>query len=206
MPGRGWTSATSRALARTSSSMRWRSGRIGKGKNSRRWGGGRFPGRSTRGPLAVGVDFFQRSSRHEGQLCPVWGKGHYLSAGIGSFYRILPRGSSKRALSAFFALSQRPLIPCRLNGGMPKPTRVEAGRRRAQRAKRAVTVAAATGFVVALALVRQGHPVSTRASANSRSSQSGSTSSSATRRGFQLGGGSIGASSGGAAPLSTSTS
>jgi hypothetical protein len=89
---------------------------------------------------------------------------------------------------------------------MSKPTRVEAGRRRAQAAKRALTVAATTGFVIALALARQGHPA--RASVNSNSaSQSGSSSSSVTRDGFEFEGGSIEDSPSNQAPsVATSTS
>ncbi len=144
---------------------------------------------------------------HRALLCPIWGKGQHFSQGIGRFNRILPRGGSWRVLRAFFVLSQPALIPRRLNGDMPRPTRVEAGRRRAQIAKRTVTVAATTGFVVALALVRQGHPASARASAGSdRSSQSRTSPSSARRRGFDFDGGSIEAPSGGVAPVATSTS
>ena len=44
----------------------------------------------------------------------------------------------------------------RLHGDMPGATRVEAGRRRAKAAKRAVALTAAAGFAVVLALVRQG--------------------------------------------------
>jgi len=41
---------------------------------------------------------------------------------------------------------------------MPGVSRVEAGRRRAKAAKRAVALTAAAGFAVVLALARQGHP------------------------------------------------
>jgi hypothetical protein len=98
----------------------------------------------------------------------------------------------------------------RLNGGMPEPTRVEAGRRRAQAAKRAAAVTAATGFALALALVRQGHP----ATSNSHSSPTRTGSQSGSARSFEgddeggstLDGGSIAPASGGIAPVATSTS
>ena len=102
----------------------------------------------------------------------------------------------------------------RLNGGMPEPTRVEAGRRRAQVAKRTVAVTAATGFAVALALVRQGHPTTASSSTTRTHSQSGSSSPSSddrqrsSTRGSTLydGGGSIAPSSSVTPSVATSTS
>jgi hypothetical protein len=98
----------------------------------------------------------------------------------------------------------------RLNGEMPAPTRIEGARRRAHAAKRAAAVTAATGFVVALALVRQGHPATT----NPNSTPTGTGSQSGSVRSFEsdddggstFGGGSIAPPSGGVAPVATSTS
>ena len=94
---------------------------------------------------------------------------------------------------------------------MPERTRVEAGRRRVRVAKRTVAVTAATGFAVVVALVRQAHPATATATATASSSRSGSESGSASssrsrQRGSTLEGGSIAPSSGGTAPLGTSTS
>jgi hypothetical protein len=93
---------------------------------------------------------------------------------------------------------------------MSEPTRVEAGRRRAQAAKRVVALAAATSFAVALALVRLGHPATATSVPTPARSQAGGSSPSSTeddqRSGSSLGGGSIAPSSGGAAPVATATS
>ena len=100
----------------------------------------------------------------------------------------------------------------RLNEDMPERTRVEAGRRRAQLAKRAVAVTAATGFAVALALVRQGHPATATSSSTPTRSQSGSSLSSFESErddstlGSTLGGGSIAPPSSAPAPVATATS
>jgi uncharacterized membrane protein YgcG len=95
----------------------------------------------------------------------------------------------------------------RLNGGMPEPTRIEAGRRRAQVAKRTLAVTAATGFAVALALVRHGQPATANSSSTRTGSQSRSTpSSQGERRGFSFGGGSIAPSSNESPSFGTSTS
>jgi hypothetical protein len=95
----------------------------------------------------------------------------------------------------------------RLNKDMPERTRVEAGRRRAQVAKRLVALTAATGFAVALALVRQGHPATATSPSTRTGSQSASTpSSESERRGSTLGGGFISPSPGGTASVVTATS
>jgi hypothetical protein len=107
------------------------------------------------------------------------------------------------------ALSQGLHILRRLNGDMPGPTRVEAGRRRAQVAKRTVAVTAVTGFAVALALVRQGHPATASPSVTRTHSQSGSSASPSSddRQGSTLyGGGSIAPSSSVTPSVVTSTS
>ena len=115
----------------------------------------------------------------------------------------------------FLALSQGLLRLRRLNGDMPEPSRVEAGRKRAQTAKRTVTVAAAAGFAVALALVRQGHPATVSSSTTRTHSQSQSSFSpssdddrerSSTRGSTLYGGGSIAPSSSVTPPVATSTS
>jgi hypothetical protein len=92
---------------------------------------------------------------------------------------------------------------------MPQATRVEAGRRRARAAKRVVTLTAAAGFAVLLAVARQGHP----AAGTSTPSVSHSTGSSSTSSvygeddsGSSLGGGSIAPSSGGSPPVASQTS
>jgi hypothetical protein len=93
---------------------------------------------------------------------------------------------------------------------MPQPTRVEAGRRRAKAAKRAVAITAAAGFAVLLAVVRQGHPAagtstpSVSQSTGSASSLSGSDYSQSY--GTQLDGGSIAPPSGGSPPVASQTS
>jgi hypothetical protein len=96
----------------------------------------------------------------------------------------------------------------RLNGVMPEPTRVEAGRRRAQLAKRAVALAAAAGFAVSLALVRVGHPATaTSPSAHTRSQSGSSLSPSESERDDStLGGGSIAPPSSVPASVATATS
>lgn len=95
---------------------------------------------------------------------------------------------------------------------MPGPTRVEAGRRRARAAKRAVTVAAAAGFAVVLALARQGHPATGTSSTGGAPQSTGSSSSSVKRDdGSELGdsqldGGSLAPPSGGSPSAATHTS
>jgi hypothetical protein len=79
---------------------------------------------------------------------------------------------------------------------VPEESRVDAGRRRAAAAKRAVALAAAGGFVVALALARHGHPGSAAANPTSQLSPPSGLSSE-VNQGFSLGGGSIGPSSSG---------
>jgi hypothetical protein len=70
-----------------------------------------------------------------------------------------------------------------------------------------VGLTAATGFGVALVLVRLGHPATAISSPTRIGTHSGSTASSEEgRRGSTLGGGSIAPSSGGYAPLATATS
>jgi hypothetical protein len=92
---------------------------------------------------------------------------------------------------------------------MPQATRVEAGRRRARAAKRAVTLTAAAGFAVLLAVARQGHPAA-GASTPSVSHSTGSSSASSLYgeddSGSSLGGGSIAPSSGGSPPVASQTS
>ena len=77
---------------------------------------------------------------------------------------------------------------------MPGASRVDAGRRRASVAKRAVALTAAGGFVVALALARQTHP---GAAATNRTTPLSPPSglSSEVDQGLSLGGGSIAAPS-----------
>jgi len=95
----------------------------------------------------------------------------------------------------------------RLNRGMPTAKRVEAGRRRAQRAKRTVAVTAATGFAIALALVRQGHPATATGQSSRTGSQSGRVpSSDHDQRGVTRGGGTIAPSSRVTPPVATATS
>jgi hypothetical protein len=111
------------------------------------------------------------------------------------------------ALYRLFAFSQRRLKLDGLNGGVPQATRVEAGRRRARAAKRAVALTAAAGFAVLLAVARQGHP----ATGTSTPSVSHSTGSSSSLQqeddsGSSLGGGSIAPSSGGSPPVASQTS
>ncbi len=94
-----------------------------------------------------------------------------------------------------------------LNGGMAERTRIEAGRKRAETAKRTVVLASAAAFVTALALVRQGHPAtatqqSTGAGARSRSSSFSDDGERVSR----YGGGRIAPSSGGTPPIVTATS
>jgi hypothetical protein len=92
---------------------------------------------------------------------------------------------------------------------MPQATRVEAGRRRARAAKRAVTLTAAAGFAVLLAVARQGHPAAgTSTTPTSTTSVSHATgSSSLNQSGSSLGGGSIASpSSGGSPPVASQTS
>jgi hypothetical protein len=113
------------------------------------------------------------------------------------------------ALRGLFAPSQRRFTLDGLNGDMPQATRVEAGRRRARAAKRAVTITAAAGFVVLLAVARQGHPAagtSTTPTSNSSVSQSSGSSSSLESGSSLGGGGSIAPSSGGSPPVASQTS
>ena len=94
---------------------------------------------------------------------------------------------------------------------MPGESRIDAGRRRASVAKRAVALSAAGGFVVALGLARHAHPGT--AAANPTPLQPPSGLSSEVNQGFALGGGSIGPSSSGSSgspapspPVQTSSS
>jgi hypothetical protein len=89
--------------------------------------------------------------------------------------------------------------------GMPEGSRIDGGRGRAASAKRAVSLAAAGGFLVVLALVRHAHP-GAAATSNSRLSPPAALSSE-VQQGLSLGGGSI-ASAGGssrAAPQAQSS-
>jgi hypothetical protein len=90
---------------------------------------------------------------------------------------------------------------------MPDRSRIDEGRGRAASAKRAVTLAAAGGFLVALALVRHAHP-GAAATSNSRLSPPAALSSE-VQQGLSLGGGSIapaGGSSEAAPQVQSSTS
>lgn len=78
---------------------------------------------------------------------------------------------------------------------MPDASRVEAGRRRASAAKRAVALTAAGGFVAALVLARQTNPGA--AAGNRTPLVPPAGLSSEVNQGFSLGGGSIAAPSGG---------
>jgi hypothetical protein len=97
-------------------------------------------------------------------------------------------------------------MPLGLNGGMHGRTRVEAGRRRAEVAKRTVALTAAGAFATTLVLVRHEHPAAARSSSTRHVSQFGISPSSNDDGGYSLDGGSIAPSSGGTAPLSTATS
>ncbi len=77
---------------------------------------------------------------------------------------------------------------------MPEISRVDAGRRRASAAKRAVALTAVGGFVAVLGLARQAHPGTAAAHPVNQTLSSGISSG---RQSFSLGGGSIGPSSGG---------
>jgi hypothetical protein len=98
---------------------------------------------------------------------------------------------------------------------MPQATRIEAGRRRARAAKRAVALTAAAGFAVLLAVARQGHPAtgtSTTPTSTTSVSHSAGNPSSRDHEGSELdesqfGGGSIApSSSGGSPPVASQTS
>ena len=92
---------------------------------------------------------------------------------------------------------------------MPQATRVEAGRRRARAAKRAVAFTAAAGFAVVLGVARQGHPAtgtSTTPTSTTSVSHSSGSSSSLNQSGSSLGGGAIAPSSGGSPPVASQTS
>jgi len=127
-------------------------------------------------------------------------------------FRKVGAGSSK-VLTALFAPSQRGLKPVRLDGDMPGVSRVEAGRRRAKAAKRAVALTAATGFAVVLALARQGHPATVvpthSTSAGSVAQSTGSSSRSGNSEDddtSSLGGGSLAPPSSATPPVATHTS
>jgi hypothetical protein len=95
---------------------------------------------------------------------------------------------------------------------MPGQTRIEAGRRRAKAAKRALGLTSAAGFAVALALARQGHPAAGGpTTSSSTSGVDGSTASSSRSHesddhGSTLQGGSLASPSGGSPPVATHTS
>jgi hypothetical protein len=81
---------------------------------------------------------------------------------------------------------------------MPDESRIDLGRGRAATAKRAVSLAAAGGFLVVLALARQAHPGAAAGSSTPLSPPA--ALSSEVQQGFQLGGGSIAPPSGGSQP------
>jgi hypothetical protein len=89
---------------------------------------------------------------------------------------------------------------------MPDVSRVDAGRRRAAAAKRAVALTAAGGFVVVLGLARQAHPGTAAPTPLPRSPSTGLSSD--AQQGYSLGGGWIGPPSGGssAPQVQTATS
>jgi hypothetical protein len=87
---------------------------------------------------------------------------------------------------------------------VPDGSRIDAGRRRAAAAKRAVALTAAGSFVVTLALARQAHPGTAAANPTPLSPPSGLSSE--VNQGFSLGGGSIGPSSGGRSGSSSAPS
>lgn len=95
---------------------------------------------------------------------------------------------------------------------MPRETRIEAGRRRARAAKRAVALTAVAGFAVVLALARLGHPAArstpTRTVQHTEGSSSASVdrSDDSTSDDEMLGGGSLAPPSGGSPPVATHTS
>ena len=99
-----------------------------------------------------------------------------------------PRVPESDALTSFLGSFQGVLTPARLNGRVPSTSRVEAGRRRASTAKRAVALTAASGFVVVLGVARHAHP-GTAATHTAQSSSTGVSSD--AQGGFSLGGGSI---------------
>lgn len=89
---------------------------------------------------------------------------------------------------------------------MPESSRVDAGRRRASAAKRAVALTAVGGFVAVLGLARQAHPGAAATHRPYDTSSSGLPSSD-QEQGSSLGGGWLAPSSGAAAPpVQTSTS
>jgi len=73
---------------------------------------------------------------------------------------------------------------------MPEGSRIDAGRRRAFAAKRAVALTAVGGFVAVLGLARQAHPGAAAAHRPQATPSSG-LSSSNQEQGSSLGGGSI---------------
>ena len=83
---------------------------------------------------------------------------------------------------------------------MPESSRVDAGRRRASAAKRAVALTAAGGFVVVLGLARQAHPGAAATTHRSDGTSSSGLPSPDREQGSSLGGGWIVPSSGGSAP------
>jgi hypothetical protein len=75
---------------------------------------------------------------------------------------------------------------------MPEISRVDAGRKRASAAKRAVALTAVGGFVAVLGLARLAHPGAATAQLSHDSSSLPASPSSEQEQGFSLGGGSIG--------------
>jgi len=127
-------------------------------------------------------------------------------------FRKVGAGSAK-VLTALFTSSQRGLKPVRLDGDMPGVSRVEAGRRRAKAAKRAVALTAAAGFAVVLALARQGHPATVVPTHSSSTGSVAQSTGSSSRSGnsedddtSSLGGGSLAPPSSATPPVATHTS
>ncbi|HET8752541.1 MAG TPA: hypothetical protein VFM43_08465 [Gaiellaceae bacterium] len=95
---------------------------------------------------------------------------------------------------------------------MPGRTRIEAARRRAKAAKRAVALVAAVGFAVVLGLARQGHPAGGTSPARAVSHTDEGRSSSVDRSDDSdsddstLGGGTLAQPSNGSPPATTHTS
>ena len=83
---------------------------------------------------------------------------------------------------------------------MPESSRLDAGRRRASAAKRAVALTAAGGFVVVLGLARLTHPGAAATASHPDPTASAGLSSSDQEQGSTLDGGWIAPSSGGSAP------
>ena len=147
-------------------------------------------------PLAVGVDLLVSVPRFRAGHYPFWGRGAKLFKDLTDLLR------------GFLGLSWLPLRACSCcrgsMGDMPK-SRVEAGRRRA-RSRSGPWRHRRGGFVVALALVRQGHPRPRPAPAPHPIAAAERLVSDDASSGSMVGGGSIAPSSSVSPPVATATS